>query len=239
MVASPADNKPLAGVEQTRVLVVDPHVLVRWALVQLAAGEPDLVTVGEAADADQALTIAFAARPDVVTLDASMDNGQVWELARRLREGNDRLGIVIIVDDASDESLFRALDCGASAMVSKSAPIREVLSAVRHAAASPDSFSAAGLGAALRRRRDAPKPASLSTRELQIIVLLHDGLTVPQIAGQLFVSLSTAKTYVARVYDKLGARNRAQALMTAVRLGLFDGHTAGSGGHQAPLRRSA
>ncbi|HEY5150839.1 MAG TPA: response regulator transcription factor [Mycobacterium sp.] len=104
----------------------------------------------------------------------------------------------------------------------KSAPIREILSAVRHAASSPASFTASGLSAALRRRRDTPERTVLSPREQQIIVLLHDGLTVPQIAADLFVSLSTAKTYVARVYDKLDARNRAQALMTAARLGLFD-----------------
>ena len=77
---------------------------------------------------------------------------------------------------------------------------------------------------ALRRKREATDRIALSPREHEILVLLHDGLSVPAIAAQLFVSLSTAKTYVARLYDKLGARNRAQALMTAVRLGMFEGH---------------
>jgi DNA-binding NarL/FixJ family response regulator len=62
----------------------------------------------------------------------------------------------------------------------------------------------------------------LSARELEVLTLLRDGKSVPQVARALYVSLSTAKTYVARLYDKLGARNRAQALMTAVGLGLFD-----------------
>jgi DNA-binding NarL/FixJ family response regulator len=212
----------LTEAEPTRLLVVDAHPLARWALLQLASGEADLATVGEAADAEQALTLASAFGPDVITLDTALPDGQVWKLARTLREADERVGIVIITDDAGDDTLFRALDCGASALVHKSAPIREILSAVRHAAGSPGSFTASGLSAALRRRRDTPGRAVLSPREQQILELLHDGLSVPQIAAHLFVSLSTAKTYVARRYDKLDARNRAQALMTAARLGLFD-----------------
>ena len=217
-----APTEQPAGPILTRLLVVDAHPLARWALLQLASGEADLAAVGEADDAEQARTLAHALRPDVITLDTALPDGQVWTLARALREADDHLGIVIITDDAGDDTLFRALDCGASALVHKSAPIREILSAVRHAASSPGSFTASGLSAALRRRRETPQRAVLSPREQQIIVLLHDGLTVPQIAAELFVSLSTAKTYVARVYDKLDARNRAQALMTAARLGLFD-----------------
>jgi DNA-binding NarL/FixJ family response regulator len=72
---------------------------------------------------------------------------------------------------------------------------------------------------------------ALSPRERQILFLLRDGLSVPEIAGQLFVSLSTAKTYVTRLYDKLNARNRAQALMTAVRLGLFEDGFAAAAPH--------
>ena len=216
---------PLAGPALTRLLVVDAHPLARWALLQLASREADLAAVGEAADAEQALTLAYAFGPDVITLDTALPDGQAWTLARTLRAADDHVGIVIITDDPGDDTLFRALDCGAPALVHKSAPIREILSAVRHAAGSPGSFTAAGLSAALRRRRDTPERAVLSPREQQILVLLRDGLSVPQIAAQLFVSLSTAKPYVARLYDKLDARNRAQALMTAVRLGLFDEHT--------------
>ena len=238
LTATHAPTEPLAGPALTRLLVVDAHPLARWALLHLAAGAADLAAVGEADDAEQARTLAHALRPDVITLDTALPDGQVWALARALREADEHLGIVIITDDAGEDTLFRALDCGASALVHKSAPIREILSAVRHAASSPGSFTASGLSAALRRRRDTPERAVLSPREQQIIVLLHDGLTVPQIAAELFVSLSTAKTYVARVYDKLDARNRAQALMTAARLGLFEDCTT-PGQEQARLARTA
>jgi DNA-binding NarL/FixJ family response regulator len=219
------DDLEVEAIEYLRIrlLVVDPHPLVRWALGQIAAGRPDLIQVGEAASMDEAVALSFAVKPDVVTIDASLDSDDTWSLAAHLRASYPNLGIVILSADGSDRTLFRALDVGASAFVAKSAPITDVVAAIRGAAVAPSSFAAAGLGAAMRRRRESSERMALSPRESQILFLLHDGLSVPEIAAQLYVSLSTAKTYVARLYDKLGARNRAMALMTAVRLGLFDG----------------
>ena len=211
---------------QVRLLVVDPHPLVRWALGQIAAARHDLVQVGEAASIDEAIALCYAVKPDVITIDDSLPNDETWRLAAHLRATYPDLAIVIMSADGSDQTLFRALDIGASAFVGKSAPISDVVAAIRGAAVAPSSFSAPGLATALRRRREAGERTALSPRERQILFLLHDGLSVPEIAAQLFVSLSTAKTYVARLYDKLNARNRAQALMTAVRLGMFEGHEA-------------
>ena len=205
-----------------RLAIVDPHPLIRWALSAMAGQTADLTLVGEASTADHALTLAHALRPDVLTIDAGLPDGQAWKLSLQLRETYPDLGIVIISDTTEDHTLFRALECGASALVAKTVPIAELASAIRHAATSPLSFSAPGLAAALRRRNTRPVHAALSPRELQILLLLHDGFSVPQIAAQLFVSLSTAKTHVSRLYDKLSARNRAQALMTAMRLGIFE-----------------
>src|SRR6185437_10970340 len=102
-----------------------------------------------------------------------------------------------------DSVLFRALDRGASAFVSKHADAAEILAAIRHSAAAAWSFSASGLAQALRRR--AQQPQSLSAREFQVLELLRDGRSIPQVASRLHLSLSTAKTYVARLYEKLGA----------------------------------
>jgi DNA-binding NarL/FixJ family response regulator len=213
------------GTARIRVVVVDEHPLVRWALMQIAADQPDLHVVGDAANATDAINQAFAFKPDVVTVDCSQPNGGGWQLTSDLRKRYPDLGIVILTSSSSDEELFRALESGASAFVSKSSPIPEIMSAVRHAAVASSTFSAAGLGPALRRRRESVDRMKLSPRELQILLLLHDGMSVPKIAELLFVSLSTAKTYVARLYEKLGARNRAQALMSAVRLGMFEGYS--------------
>lgn len=211
-----------AAAGQIRLIVVDAHPLVRWALHRIAADEPDLTMVGDAADAADAINLAYSLRPHVMTIDCALPDDQGWALARDLREQYPKLGIVILTADGCDEFLFRALDCGASAFVSKSAPVQEVVGAIRHAAVAASAFSASGLAQAMRRRAGAVQRSILSAREREVLLLLRDGHSVREVAGQLYLSLSTAKTYVARIYEKLGANNRAQALMAAVRLGLFD-----------------
>jgi DNA-binding NarL/FixJ family response regulator len=204
-----------------RVLIVDAHPLVRWAITHIADSTTDLKTIGEAETATEALNMVFGLAPDVVTIDCSLPDGRGWQLADELRQKYPSLGIVILTTSESDDMLFRALHSGASAYVSKEAPVQEVVGAIRHAAVAASSFSASGLAEALRRDRQTER-LTLSRREHQVLTLLRDGHSVPQVAATLFVSLSTAKTYVARVYEKLGASNRAQALMTAVKLGLFE-----------------
>jgi DNA-binding NarL/FixJ family response regulator len=214
--------------ETIRVLIVDGHPLVRWALTHIADSTPDLKTIGEAETATDALNLVFSLVPDVVTIDCSLPDGQGWQLVDDLRRRYPQLGIVILAASESDEMLFRALHSGASAYVSKMAPVQEVVGAVRHAAVAASSFSASGLAQALRREKQSER-LTLSRREQQVLALLRDGHSVPQVAATLYVSLSTAKTYVARLYEKLGASNRAQALMAAVKLGLFDDQAALAG----------
>jgi DNA-binding NarL/FixJ family response regulator len=117
--------------------------------------------------------------------------------------------------------MFRALETGLSAFVSKTAPLDEVMCAIRHAAVAPLSFTASGLAAAVARRRSMQNRLTLSPRETQVLRLLHVGLSTPAIASEMFISVSTAKTYVARLYEKLGATSRAQALMCAMHHGLI------------------
>ena len=96
-----------------------------------------------------------------------------------------------------------------------------MIAAIRHAAVAASSFTASGLAVALARRQTAQERLALSPRETEVLALLGDGLSVPAIAARMFISQSTAKTYVARLYEKLGAANRAQALMTAIHHGLI------------------
>src|SRR5205823_1286786 len=106
-------------------------------------------------------------------------------------------------------------------VVGEAAPAAEVVAAARHAASAPSAFTAADLAEAMKRRL-APTGPQLSPREGQVLRLLADGMSVAGIAKQLFVSESTAKTHISKLYEKLGAANRAQALMTALRLGLLE-----------------
>lgn len=158
--------------------------------------------------------------PDVVTVDVNLPDADGLRFARELRDRRADLGIVILTSRDEDDVLFRALETGASAFVAKSAPVEEVLAAIRHSAVAASSFTASGLATALSRRRGTTERFVLSAREMEVLRMLRDGLSVPAIALEMYISYSTAKTYVARVYQKLGATNRAQALMAAVQHGL-------------------
>jgi DNA-binding NarL/FixJ family response regulator len=96
-----------------------------------------------------------------------------------------------------------------------------VLAAIRHAHVAATSFTATGLASAVVRRGRPVGALALSPRETEVLLLLAEGMSVPAIARSMFVSPSTAKTYVSRLYEKLGASNRAQAIMTALRLDLI------------------
>jgi len=204
-----------------RLAVVDSHTLVRFGLRELVSRQPDIEIMAECASAAEATQKLSLVQPDVVTLAISLPDGDGLRLARELRDGRADLGIVILTGRHDDDVLFRALETGASAFVAKSAPVEEVLAAIRHSAVAASSFTAAGLATALTRRRETGDRLLLSAREMEVLSLLRDGLSVPAIARQMYISYSTAKTYVARLYQKLGATNRAQALMAAVKYGLF------------------
>jgi DNA-binding NarL/FixJ family response regulator len=204
-----------------RVVVVDGHTLTRFGLTTLAAAHPDLEVVAEARTAAEASDVIAAARPDVVTVAVGLPDGDGLRLARELRDRHPSLGIVVLTAQGEDDVLFRALETGASAFVGKSAPVEEIVCAIRHAAVAASSFTASGLAMAMARRQSTTERLALSPREREVLMLLQDGVSIPAIARTLYVSPSTAKTYVSRLYDKLGASNRAQALMAALRNGLI------------------
>jgi DNA-binding NarL/FixJ family response regulator len=203
-----------------RLAIVDSHTLVRYGLRELINRHSDIEIVTECVSAAEAPRKLSAARPDVVTVAVNLPDGDGLLLARDLRDRRADLGIVILTSRNEDDVLFRALETGVSAFVAKTAPLEEVLAAIRHSAVAAQSFTASGLATALTRRREAAERLALSAREMEVLRLLRDGLPIPAIALQMYISYSTAKTYVARLYQKLGAANRAQALMAAVQYGL-------------------
>jgi DNA-binding NarL/FixJ family response regulator len=209
--------------DRIRIAVADGHTLTRFGLLGLVSGLPDMVVVRETGLA--AGLVAAAEDVDVVVLDNALPDADGLRVARALRDRYPDLGIVLLTSDGEDDILFRAMDIGVSAFVPKSAPAAEVLVAIRHAAVAAGSFIASGLGPAIARRaarKESQVPSSrLSPRETEVLEMLGRGLSVVAIGAALYVSHSTAKTYVSRVYEKLGATNRAQALMLGLRLGLI------------------
>jgi len=204
-----------------RIVVVDGHTLTRYGFRELVAQQPDMEIIAECARAAEAADVLTAFRPDVVTVDVSLPDADGLQLARELRDHYPELGIVILTSKDQDDVLFRALETGVSAFVPKTAPVQELLAAIRHASVAALSFTAAGLAMALSRRHAVRTQMALSAREAEVLELLHSGMSIPAIALRMYISPSTAKTYVSRLYEKLGATNRAQALMIAYRHGLI------------------
>ena len=205
-----------------RVVIVDDHNLVREGIARLIDSEPDLSVVGQASSLAAGQTLVAEGGADVLVVDVSMPDGSGLSLARSARLGDPALGIVVLTMHSDDDTLLEALDAGASALVLKSSSSDDVLEAIRRTASAPESFTATGLAAALRRRSTmaAARPV-LTPRETEVLMRLIDGDSVAMVARQLFMSESTVKTHVGKVYEKLGAHNRASAIMAAVRLGLI------------------
>jgi DNA-binding NarL/FixJ family response regulator len=204
------------------VVLVDDHDLIRQGLSRAFERQSDFTVAGEAGSVAEAAALTASVKPDVVVTDVRLPDGTGLDLVRKLRESNPTLGLVVLTMYAGDEQLFAALEAGASAFVAKDAPAEDVVAAARHSLVAPRSFTAANLADAMRRRME-PRGPQLSPREHEVLELLAEGLGVAAIARKLYVSESTAKTHISKIYEKLGAANRAQAIMKAVRTGLISG----------------
>ena len=211
-----------------RVLLIDDHELIRQGLARAFERDQETTVVGQAGSVRAGVEAYRELTPDVVVTDLELPDGHGLDVVRAVRDGGDEVGIVVLTMHASDEQIFAAMEAGASAFVGKESKATEVVSAARHAAVAPRTFLCAGLSAAMVRRATAPAAPRLSGREAEVLALLADGLGTGEIASNLYMSESTAKTHITHIYQKLGAANRAQALVAAMRQGLLD--------HAAPQR---
>ncbi len=203
------------------VLLVDDHDLIRQGLRRVFERSEDCEVVAEAASVGEGLTQQSHYRAKVVITDLRLPDGSGLELVRQLRKIEPDLGLVVLTMYPSDEQLFGAIEAGASAFLAKDLPSDEVVRAVRNSALSPRSFTTKNLDNALARRA-APDEPRLTPRERRVLQLLAAGATVTQIGKKLFISESTAKTHIARIYEKLSVNNRAQAVVSGIKLGLLE-----------------
>src|SRR4028119_1414311 len=185
----------------TSVLLIDDHEIIRQGLRRAFERQDDFQVVGEAGTLAQGEQLVAQHKPRVVVLDVRLPDGAGFDLVRKMRQHVAQLGIVVLTMYAGDEQLFAALDAGASAFVAKDAPSDDVVAAARHAAVSPRSFTAPDLSEAMQRRLR-PSGPQLSPREREVLDLLSQGLGVAAIARKLYISESTAKTHISKIYDQ-------------------------------------
>jgi DNA-binding NarL/FixJ family response regulator len=220
---------PARGDGLIRVVLADDQALVRAGFAALLDAEDDISVVGEAADGSEAVTLAERSRPDVLLMDIRMPGLDGIEATRRIaaRPGLGGVHIVIVTTFDLDEYVFEGLRAGAAGFLLKDTDAAELIRAVRVAAGGDALLSpavtrrlVAEFAARTRPMRQPPGLDLLTAREREVLILIARGLSNDEIAGQLYMSPSTAKTHAARAMMKLGARDRAQLVVTAYEAGL-------------------
>ena len=215
-----------------RVAVADDQALVRSGFAVLLRSDPDIEVVGEAADGEAAVEVVTRERPDVVLMDIRMPGIDGLEATRRIT-ADDRLAatkVLILTTFDADEYVYEAIRAGASGFLLKDTLPDDLLSAVRVIAEGQALLAPSVTRRLLEqfaqrteRRAGAEAPAWLATvtsRELEVLVAVARGLSNTQIAESLFLSMATVKTHVGRLLAKLQARDRAQLVMFAYEAGI-------------------
>jgi len=206
------------GAVVVRLVVGDPSTMVQMGYAAVFGSCPDIRIVGQAASATQARRLAQSQGPDVMLLDAALPGADPFSLGEGLRAEAPSMGLVL-VGPRDDQMIFRALEERFSAYLPRTGGVDLFISAVRHAAAAPTAFTAPDLAAALATRRAAN--AALSAREQEVLGHLCGGFSNAVIAQRMRLTESTVRTYIARLYDKLGVRSRTEALAAAGERGLL------------------
>ena len=212
----------------TRILLVDDERLVRAGFRMILRAEPGVEVVGEAGDGLEAVEQARKLRPDVVLMDIRMPTLDGLEATRRILAGaGARPHIIVLTTFDLDEYVYEALRNGASGFLLKDAPEEQLIAAIRVAADGGSMFAPSVTRRLIEQfarragpRRPPPGLANLTPRELDVIRLVARGLSNHEIAAELVVSEHTAKTHVAHILQKLGLRDRVQAVVLAYETGL-------------------
>jgi DNA-binding NarL/FixJ family response regulator len=213
----------------TTVLVADDQALVRVGLRKILESEPDTTVVGEAADGEDAVAAARRLRPDVVLMDIRMPVLDGIEATRRIVRDRPEARVLILTTFGLDGYVYDSLRAGASGFMLKDAPPEEIAAAVRIVAAGEALLAPAVTRAVIEefvRQPPAVEPvpppalAELTAREREVLDLLARGLSNPEICERLVISEATAKTHVAHILQKLGLRDRVQAVIYAYESGI-------------------
>jgi DNA-binding NarL/FixJ family response regulator len=211
-----------------RVVLADDQPLVRAGLRVVIADTPDLDVAGEAATGAQAVALARDLRPDVVVMDIRMPGMDGIDATRMITADHGAARVVVLTTFDDDDYVYAALRAGASGFLVKDMALDDILAAIRVVAAGDALIAPSVTRRLIAQFTGRPDPAppprreidGITDREREVLTLVGRGLSNAEIAASLFISAATAKTHVARLLAKLGARDRVQLVIAAYDAGL-------------------
>ncbi|MFZ4721021.1 MAG: response regulator [Ilumatobacteraceae bacterium] len=205
----------------TTVVLIDDHTMLRQGLRRALEGE-GVKVVGEAADGEEGVKVALATKPDVVLMDVSMPGTDGIDATKKLVGADNRMRVVMLTMHIDREVIDRAIKAGAVGYLTKDASVSEVLEAIRLAANGDRPMSprlAAAMLTEAKKEATSSDPI-ISQREEEVLQLVADGFGTTEIAEKLYISQKTVKNHLASIYEKLNARDRTQAVLMAVKMGI-------------------
>ncbi|MDZ7677796.1 MAG: response regulator transcription factor [Acidimicrobiales bacterium] len=208
-----------------RLMLADDHRMLREGL-RRSMTEHGFDVVGEAADGAEAVDLAGELNPDVILMDVTMPELDGVEATRLVKAANPAIRVIMLTMHADQEVLAAAIRSGASGYLVKDCSTEEIADAIR-AAISGDTTLSPALAASMLnevRKLDPPEQAEedrvVTKREEEVLQLIADGCSTPEVAERLYISQKTVKNHLASIYQKLDARDRTQAVLQAVRMGI-------------------
>ncbi len=210
--------------DRVKVFVADDHPIYREGIVRAVKDRPELELVGEASDGRQALEELKRLHPDVAVLDIRMPGLDGTQVLGALRRDGVDIEVLFLSAFLEPELAYTTVASGARGYLSKEASRKEVCDAIVTVARGGTALAPevqAGLASAVREREHADGP-SLTPREAEVLKLISQGLSAPEIGRQIHLSPATVKTHLHTLYEKLGVSERAAAVAEAMRRGLLE-----------------